>query len=257
MKFSHQKTTSFRGAHISCVSVPARRRISGITRNELVIGITVLFILLGMFIPWLLGQKKRSLEAGSLQNLQQWGIALNLYLIENQSTLPTVGSKPPVNEDTSAWFNSLPTYLMLPQLTQLPPEKRPRPGKPSLWIDPFDFAETTVPADGFYFSYGMNRWLQPVANYRPYKIHEIENPAATVFLAEVSGDSPGALPAQVVFRRGTTTGPEAHTAVLFCDGHVGLQSRAALVNDPRAVDPAISKQDPTWVPRVNAAAPEL
>jgi len=252
MKFSHHNTEHVRGLRLR-----APQGCSGITRREVIVGVTVLLVLLGMIFPWFLGQKKRGLEAGSLQNLQQWGIALNLYLIENQSTLPSVGTKPPAAEDTTAWFNALPTYLMLPQLAQLPPEQQPRPGKKSLWIDPFDAAEPALPADAFYFSYGMNRWLQPVPDYRPYKIHEIENPAATVFLAEVSGDSPGALPAQVVFRRGrVTTGPEAHTAVLFCDGHVGLQTKASLVDTPAAVDPTLSRQDPTWVPRVNAARPE-
>ncbi|HEY5793168.1 MAG TPA: hypothetical protein VIS74_07705 [Chthoniobacterales bacterium] len=172
------------------------------------------------------------LVAGS-RNLQQWGIALNLYLIDNDNQLPGVGGVPVAPEQTQAWYNSLPPYISGTPLADLPPGKRPRPGVPSPWIDPASRPVRVWDASQFYFEYGMNQALQPDSRARSFQIYEIDSPAHVVFMAPVSEYAPAATPGRVVFRYGGNPGgPNASAFVLFCDGHVEKVTRARLVQAP-------------------------
>lgn len=175
-------------------------------------------------------------RAGSARNLRQWGIALNLYLIDNKNQLPATGSVPVSAEQEDAWFNALPPYVSQKPLTELPAGERPRPGVPSLWVNP---STKPVPAwdpEVFYFNYAMNSALQPEKDIRSFRIYEIPHPAHTVFLLEVEGFVPFAGPEDVVFRYGSPRqhSPEAMAYVLFCDGHVQLVKRSELVDDPNS-----------------------
>ncbi len=63
----------------------------------------------------------------SAQNLQQWGIALNLHLMDNANQLPEVGSASIDSSQTKAWYNSLPEYISLPALSAVPARPAPAP----------------------------------------------------------------------------------------------------------------------------------
>lgn len=174
-----------------------------------------------------------ALRTAELRNLQQWGIALNLYLIDNENQLPEVGATPVTVEQTRAWYNVLPPYISETPLAELPEGGRPRPGVPSLWVRP-----TTKPVKiwdpaVFYFDYAMNSFLQPQAGTRSFRIYEINFPGSVLFLVPVSGYSPGAAPDDVVFDLSEKP-PVAR--VLFCDGHVRAVPRGILKSaESRAV----------------------
>lgn len=171
---------------------------------------------------------------GSARNLQQWGIALNLFLMDNNNQLPEIGGTPITEQQTNAWYNGLPLYLSKPGLGELPPGQRPRPGVPSMWIDPTTQPVRAWDPDVFYFNYAMNGALQPQEGVRSYRIYEISHPGNVVFLAEVDGYAPSIGPEDVVFRHGGVkpSNPRAAAHVLFCDGHVQAVPRAVLVDDP-------------------------
>jgi hypothetical protein len=165
-----------------------------------------------------------------VRNLQQWGIALNLYLIDNDNNLPLVGSIPVSAEESKAWFNALPPYLSRPTLASLPPGERPRPGVESFWVSP---ASTPVRAwddTVFFFGYGMNRFLQPDPDLRSFRIHELERPGQVIFMSEKKGYDSSLTPEDILSLWGTGMNPES--IVLFCDGAVRKVPRAVLVNDP-------------------------
>ncbi len=220
----------------------------GISGREVLIGIAILVFLAAVLTAIFLKQRASATRLASSRNLQQWGIALNLHLIDNENQLPEVGRDPVTPEQTAAWFNALPPYISQLPLASLPPGERPRPGVPSLWIDPASQPVRIWDPDVFYFNYGMNKFLQPAKGVRSFRINEINHPGHVVFLAEVASYTPGIGPEDVVFN---VTGhrsdkPGAHTHVLFCDGHVELETRALLVLDPAARNADAAATGVSW-----------
>jgi prepilin-type processing-associated H-X9-DG protein len=186
-------------------------------------------------------------RVASTRNLQQWGIALNLHLIDHENQLPETGSTPIEASQTKAWYNALPPYISQTPLAELAPGNRPRPGVPSLWIDPATPAVKVWDPSVFYFNYAMNRALQPDEKLRSFRIYEIPHPGHVIFLAEVNGYSPVATPDTAVFRHGSTkkNDPKASANVLFCDGHVQPVTRAVLTA-PESHSAATAATGPSW-----------
>jgi prepilin-type processing-associated H-X9-DG protein len=200
-----------------------------------VVGLVLVGVLVTTYATFLRrGEEAR--RAGSARNLRQWGIALNLYLIDNKNQLPATGRAPVTSEQEDAWFNALPPYISQKPLAELPPGERPRPGVASLWVDPATKPVRAWDPEVYYFNYGMNSALQPEAGVRSFRIYEIPHPELTVFLTEVDGFEPSTGPEDVAFRHGRARphSPEAKSHVLFCDGHVQAVNRAELVDDPSA-----------------------
>lgn len=187
-------------------------------------------------------------KIGSARNLQQWGIALNLYLIDNENQLPEVGSLPIVPDQELAWYNALPPYISQPALAEIPPGERPRPGEASLWIDPSTKPVRAWDPEVFYFHYGMNEALQPDPGVRSFRIYEVPHPGNVIFLAEVDSYTPAAEPGDVAFRHGASnpSSPKASAHILFCDGHVQSVPRAVLLDDPRTLTAAAAEDGISW-----------
>ncbi|MEI9896954.1 MAG: hypothetical protein WDN28_24620 [Chthoniobacter sp.] len=215
--------------------------------RELLLAASVGILLIVAAGVWLMGRNKDASGAASARNLQQWGIALNLYLIDNDNQLPETGAAPVSASQEKAWYNALPPYLSQTPLADLPPEQRPRPGVPSLWIDPSLKAVRIWNTDVFFFDYGMNHALQPQAGVRSFKINELNYPGNVIFLTEVNGEDPFVTPDTVVFRHGSRpNSPTAIANVLFCDGHVAPVTRAVLVDDPAARSAAAAENGVSW-----------
>ena len=223
---------------------PAERKI---TMREILIGAGVLVVLAVVVAAIYFKQQADAQRIASSRNLQQWGIALNLYLIDNENQLPEVGKDPVTPEQKNAWYNALPPYISQTPLADLAPGQRPRPGVPSLWIDPSTKPVRAWDDNVFYFNYGMNKFLQPVEGTRSFRIYEINFPANVVFMTEVAGYTPNIGPEEVVFRlSGKQNSPKAETHVLFCDGHVQVVTRQVLVNDPNALSAAAAETGVSW-----------
>ncbi|HEY8899573.1 MAG TPA: hypothetical protein VIM61_04120 [Chthoniobacterales bacterium] len=215
--------------------------------REILLASAVGVLLVVAIIAWLVARGKDASGAASARNLQQWGIALNLYLIDNENQLPEVGSAPIVAKPEKAWYNALPTYLSQPPLSELPTGSRPKPGTPSLWIDPSSKAPHAWDPELFYFNYAMNRFLQPQEGVRSFRISELNFPGNIVFLTEVSDYEPAATPETVAFLHGSRpSSPTAIANVLFCDGHVAPVTRAVLVDDPNTRSAANAENGISW-----------
>lgn len=212
--------------------------------REILVGIGVVVAAGIALFAYQSTQKQRSASVASARNLQQWGIALNLFLIDNDNQLPATGRTPISGDQTSAWFNSLPLYIGQKSLAELPSGSRPRPGVPSLWIDPTVKPPRIWDPEVFYFNYAMNAALQPDPTLRSYKIYEIGNPGNVIFLTEVDGYEPIVTPETVVFRHGGG-GSGAAAKVLFCDGHVAPVPRSVL-EDQSARAAAAAPDGVSW-----------
>lgn len=202
--------------------------------SEWLVGGVVLFVLLSVLGTIWMRQGEEAMDAAGLRNLRQWGIALNLYLMDNDNRLPEVGSTPVSAEQDRAWFNTLPLYISQKPLAELAIGERPRPGVPSLWMNPKLKARRVWDPAEFFFAYGMNRWLQPDPVLRSFTISELERPGQVVFLSEKNGFNPALEPEEVVtlWGRARPDSPMAEAHVLFCDGHVELVGRRDLVDNP-------------------------
>jgi prepilin-type processing-associated H-X9-DG protein len=198
--------------------------------REILVGSGVFLVLAILLATWVLRKDSKADAIASSRNLQQWGIALNLYLIDNKNQLPATGEIPVAPNQRQAWYNALPIYITEKPLADLPLRERPRPGEESLWIDPATTPVTNWDPDAFYFCYAMNQALQPAKDTRSFKIYELEYPGRVVFLAEVDGFDPACTPDTVAYRHGSKAQPEAN--ILFCDGHVALVPRSILTEDP-------------------------
>lgn len=219
-----------------------------ITLREVIVGLAILIVLGVVLSAILMKQRAEAKRVASSRNLQQWGIALNLYLIDNENQLPEVGAEPVTAEQKKAWYNALPPYISQTPLADLPEGQRPRPGVPSLWIDPTSSEVRVWDPAVFYFNYGMNKYLQPVEGTRSFRIYEINFPANVVFMTETEGYSPAITPENVVFRHGggRATSPKAEAHVLFCDGHVQPVTRQQLGNDPNALSATAAETGVSW-----------
>jgi prepilin-type processing-associated H-X9-DG protein len=228
---------------------------SGLTTTEVIALVLLVFVALAIAWPFWSQQRSKHARQVSANNLRQWGIALNLYLGDSQNILPLTGSSETITTADNAWFNALPPYLSHPMLKDLPPAERPGHRNDSFWCNP----AAKLPKSGaapFYFTYGMNAWLS-VTSHGLYKIYEIENPMAVVFLAEVEGSTPVARPDSVVPRHGgkSPQDPNASAYFLFCDGHVELKTRAEFSAPKGLEDPLAPSEKLTWVPFLNAPTP--
>jgi prepilin-type N-terminal cleavage/methylation domain-containing protein/prepilin-type processing-associated H-X9-DG protein len=106
----------------------------GFTLIELLVVIAIIAILAGLLLPVLAKAKERGNRTACLSNLKQWGLALNMYLDDNDQTFPdfsipnnTPGAPSGYSQDNiywtdlalfaasgygnSAWFNALPPYV--------------------------------------------------------------------------------------------------------------------------------------------------
>jgi prepilin-type processing-associated H-X9-DG protein len=213
------------------------------------IGVAVSVVAVFAVVTGLVGQKRGEdvKRLAAARNLQQWGIALNLHLIDHDNQLPAVGTTPVDASQKSAWFNALPPYISQTPLTDLPPGQRPRPGVPSLWIDPVTKPVKVWDPEVFFFNYAMNRALQPDLKVRSFRIYEVPSPGNVIFMAEVEGYSPSCSQEDVVFRHGAMRSgdPNASAHVLFCDGHVQAIPRKVLLN-PSALRAESASDGPSW-----------
>ncbi len=215
------------------LNLPSLRTIRLAASALVLVGLAVTFFSLRA------RQNQEGQRVASLRNLQQWGIALNLYLIENGNELPEVGRTAITPEQTKAWFNVLPPYLSESPLADLPPGQRPRPGVPSLWIRPESKPVKIWDPEVFFFNYGMNSALQPEEGKRSFRIYELRFPGSVIFLVPTSDFSPGASVETTVF----SAAKDAH--VLFCDGHVEAVPQSKL-QDPSALAADAAGEGPSW-----------
>jgi len=209
-----------------------------------VAGSVVLVALILIVFGNLSSHQRKAQRIAETRGLQQWGIALNLYLIENENQLPEVGTAPVESGQKRAWFNALPPFISEQPLGDLPVGERPRPGVPSIWIRPGTKPVKIWDSEAFYFNYGMNTFLQPTEGARSFRIYEIGFPGNVIFLAPTAGFVPGSSPELLAVPKGR----QAEVPILFCDGHVQAVPAAALL-DPSALAAPTGGSGVSWFQR--------
>jgi len=197
-----------------------KRKVRGFTLIELLVVIAIIAILASLLLPVLARAKEKANRTVCLSNLKQWGLALNMYLGDNNQTLPdfsiansTPGAASGYDQDNihwtdlaifaaggygnSAWFNALPPYVSQKALWHYAANPTNFVNGRSIFNCPTaHFLPTEVdPVNRVAFSYGINfkgtNGLVPAGS--PFKATAVSHPSAFVFFSDVranSGETP-------------------------------------------------------------------
>ncbi|MGC3991029.1 MAG: prepilin-type N-terminal cleavage/methylation domain-containing protein [Chthoniobacteraceae bacterium] len=232
------------------------------TLIELLIVIAIIAILAGLLLSSIAKIQTTAQQTQSLNNLRQWGSALNLLLSDRGNRLPWEG-QPITPTSATAWYNVLPPYMSQLPMSKMTVATYPKAGQKSVWINPAvpTFVNNNYQSK-FLFCYAMNYYLSTGA-LPQLNVARIAKPSATVFLAETLDSYANLNPTYIValFLKGDILKPDgtwtaqadAAANFLFCDGHVSLKKRREF--DPNFGGTATkSPPDPnfTFLPYVGA-----
>lgn len=147
-------------------------RARGVTLNEMLVVFSIIIFMLALLVPGLRRAREQMRRTQCMNNLRQWGLALQMYRDDNMDWLPREGKylqdgwKSPF-----AWFNALPPYLGLPSYKDLEGANVAIAALPDLhvWICPAkNLTDAFMSGTGKnQFHYGMNQVLDGVGSPNP------------------------------------------------------------------------------------------
>ncbi len=111
-------------------------RCRAFTLIELLVVVAIIAVLASLLLPALVRARDKAKNSACLNNLKQWGLATQLFALDNNDYLPKDGT-PNGTSTAEGWYNDLPRALGLPIYEQMPwhTNANVEPGR-SLWICP-------------------------------------------------------------------------------------------------------------------------
>jgi prepilin-type N-terminal cleavage/methylation domain-containing protein/prepilin-type processing-associated H-X9-DG protein len=152
------------------------------TLIELLVVIAIIAILAALLLPALGQAKEKANGAACLNNLKQWGLATQIYVVDHNDFLPPDGTPNPGDSATnSGWYVQLPQVLGMPRYHDMPWRTNANAAlNRTIWLCPTNPRRSN---GNNLFHYCLNENINGtgVAN-RPVKISSLRNHSALVWL---------------------------------------------------------------------------
>ena len=158
----------------------------GFTLIELLVVIVVIAILASLLLPAIHRAKQAAKSSFCLNNLRQWGLATQLFAIENDDLLPKDGAPNGISL-SEGWYNDLPRMLGLPCYAEMRWRTNASldPSR-SLWICP---ANPKRSNGTNLFHYCLNEHVNGRGAGRQVKLTSIPHPVRTIWLFDNGGQA--------------------------------------------------------------------
>ena len=176
---------------------------SGFTLIELLVVVAIIAILAALLLPALSKAREKARQAACLSNLKQMGLALILYVQDNDDRFPWGSTN---SRNTGQWWAELNDYLRNNKVFKCPSD---RTGAYSYQY--LSYA---------YNRYGMDKSAGPGTT--EFKLSRVKQPSLRIFVTD-RGDSsknsqaPTVLPGNATYKVGVLH--SGRTNAVFVDGH--------------------------------------
>jgi len=159
--------------------IPSRRAGHAFTLIELLVVIAIIAILAAMLLPALSSAKAKAQSGSCLNNLKQWGLATQMFALDNNDLLPKDGS-PNGTSVNEGWYIDLPRVLGRPTYQEM--EWRTNANADigrSIWICPSNPRRSN---GNNLFHYCLNEHVNANGSGNQVKLSTILKPSDTVWL---------------------------------------------------------------------------
>ncbi|MCS1411465.1 MAG: hypothetical protein M2R45_04665 [Verrucomicrobia subdivision 3 bacterium] len=161
------------------VKIPAPGSPQAITLIELLVVVALLALLFALTVPALNTAVGVAKKVECLNHLKQWGIATQLYALNNDDFLPQDGSPNGITIE-AGWYVSLPKEIGIPTYHELPWRTNPAIKIPkTIWLCPANKRRS----NGInLFHYCLNRLVNGSGTGNQVKLSSISAPHTLVWL---------------------------------------------------------------------------
>ena len=151
----------------------------GFTLIELLVVIAIIAVLAALLLSAISRVKEKAKAVDCLNNLKQWGLATQLFALDNNDFLPKDGT-PNGTSLNEGWYNDLPRVLRLAPYRAMPWRTNTsiQPGH-SIWICP---ANSRRSNGNNLFHYCLNEHVNGTGSGNQVRLSSIHIPVKTVWL---------------------------------------------------------------------------
>lgn len=183
------------------------------TLIELLVVIAIIAVLASMLLPAVAKAKGKAHGITCINNLKQWGLAMQMYVTDHDDYLPPEGTGTTLNQQTG-WYVALPKQMNLGDYFQM--EWRTNANAPvgrSIWICPSNPRRSN---GHNLFHYCMNEHIDRTGESdRPVRFSSVPQPSSIVWLFDN-----GKLAARAQQNNVHTNIHSGGANFAFLDGHI-------------------------------------